>query len=241
MTTERMIFSLNPGRCGTLYLHMMMRTVPDVCSLHEPPPFFHENAKLPYEEKKKWLEDVKIPYILGLAQSIYVETSNQVVRGFIEPMLELGHIPDAIVIHRNARDVALSLWRAHIIPGRSPIAIVYALSPDDDDLFFPYSNFEYWTDYQCCFWHVLEYMRRMEVYTNMLENAGGTVVRTTFANLVTQKGFLEILTALGLPEPDYIRYNDIVGIRFNETSPMNTLKWPGGNLDKQEQDVLDCF
>lgn len=235
MTTERIIFSLNTGRCGTQYLYQIMDTVPDVCSLHEPPPSFHENWGKKYKERRKWLKEVKIPYILGLSPPIYFEASAQFSRGFVEPMLSLGYIPDVIVLRRNLTNVAMSLWRTNHIPGRlGDIANMYAYSPDHPYAFLKYSNYKHWTDYMCCYWQVLEMKYRMDKYSQTIKDAGGIVVETNIEVLPNAIEFYRVLNELHLPYPDLRIYEKIRGIRYNETPPSSWNKLPAGDIATQE-------
>jgi len=217
-----------------------MKTVPDVCSLHEPPPYFQEFARKGYDEKKEWLENIKIPYIQGIAQGVYVETSNQVIRGFIEPLIELGIKLNVIVIQRPLRDVALSMWRMNWIPARSPIAAKYGMKPDDKDIIFLYPDFKYWTDYQCCYWACLERRERIKKYSELLEH-DNIIAETTTAKMTTRDGFIGLLDVLELPRPDMIRYNEICNLKFNITPCHLQTKWPGGDLDEQESILENIF
>ncbi len=241
MTVQKMIFCLSTGRCGTMYLQMMMDTIPDVVSLHEPQPCFHDNTRKDYEGRKQWLEETKIPYILGLAQTYYIETSNQFSRGFVEPMLELGYVPDVIVIRRNVSDVALSAWRHHMIPGRTLEMNKYNYFPGDDEVFLKFPNCSRWTDYMCCYWHVLEMEYRMNKYSQVIKEAGGIVVETRTEKLVTEEGFMEIINQLGLSLPEHKLYNKLWNIKFNETRSELKLRYPGGDIATQEKWVREAL
>lgn len=241
MTTARMIFSLNTGRCGSAYLQQMMDTVPGVCSLHEPPPAFHENWRLSYKDRKKWLKDVKIPYILGLSHLIYMETSAQFIRGFVEPMLDLGYIPDVIVIRRNLSEVALSVWRSNNTPGRTEIGKLYSYAPDDLNVFLKYPNYKKWTDYMVCYWGVLEMEYRMNKYGQMIKDAGGIVVETRTEVMTTKEGFMNILEQLNLPQPEMRIYDKIWWVNYNGTSIHSMNKLPAGDTATQESMIRDLF
>jgi hypothetical protein len=136
---RRLIFSLNPGRCGTAYLWKAFETVPGVLGGHEPRPNFVDVMRAAQDDPgaaRRWLEEVKLPYIRSLDcgvgyNAVYVETSHLFVQGFVEPMLDLGVVPDVIVIDRPVREVALSMWRRKEIPGRTWLGLRYRLKPDD--------------------------------------------------------------------------------------------------------------
>ena len=243
MTVNRMIFSLNPGRCGSMYMHKTFRSVPKVVSLHEPWPTFQDaNCNgLTHDERLTWLKDEKLHYIKGLAQDNYLETSNQFMRGWPGLLLELGEIPDIIILRRPHREVALSAWRMGYIPARSVVASKYGLNPDDKDALLSCENFSRWTDYQLCYWHCLEVEERVKKFVPSLVAAGSIIAETTLADIRTARGFLELVKELGLPDPDMERMNDLIGVRFNQTRPDLQAKWPHGNLGNQENDVEQKF
>jgi hypothetical protein len=219
-----------------MYLHKLFRSIADTVSLHEPAPAFQDASRLSYEERLTWLRE-KIDYIKGIAQSNYVETSNQFIRGWPELFIELDEVPDVIVIRRPAREVALSMWRMGWIPARSDVARRYGIKPDDENVLLQKIDYKYWTDYMLCYWACLEKEERVKRYIPMLVNAGAMVAETSLAEIITLHGFLELLKALEIKDYDHERLHDLIGVRFNSTRPDAQIKWPHGDLDNQEKDV----
>lgn len=227
MTVNRIIFCLSTGRCGTMYLANVMDTIPDVCALHEPEPNFVNTHKLPYKKRLEWLRDKKIPYILGIAQSTYIETSNLVSQGFIEPLIELGIKFDAIIIYRDLRSVAISQWRRGHFPGRSALNQKWGIQP----------NFDYCklTDYQLCYWHALEKRRRMDIYKTMVP---GNVYETETGKIISQPDFMALVKHMGLPAPDQSRYNSVKNKKANKSL---TNAVPPGFIGEQEKRITEIF
>ena len=239
MTVNRMIFSLNPGRCGSMFIYEAMRKVPDVWSFHEPFPAFHTAARLDRFDKKKWLQS-KIDYILGIAQSTYFESSNQFRRGFPELFLELGWRPDILVIRRPIREVALSKWRLGYIPTRWHNSKVYSIRPDDKDAFYHCENFDDWSDYQICYWSVLEIYSKINYYQEMLSEAGSVIVETTTKRMTTVDGFLEILEGFGLPEP-IPGFEKVFDKKWNATGESARDRYPPGDIEAEEKEIRSSF
>jgi hypothetical protein len=241
---KRLIFSLNSGRCGTGYLAEVMNTVPGVYALHEPYPNFVSilrPGKGDHDIYKKWMQDKKLPFIEGLGECIYLETSHLFIKGFVKPMLELGVVPDVIVIHRNRRDIALSLFRVATIPGRTGLGKRYCVQPDDKNILLPHDNYSHWTDYMLCYWYALETEARIKLYSQMIRDYGGLAVDVNMDDMVTQSGFLNMLSALGLPPPDMEQYNKIKDKRVNGTEEYMRGYWPPGDMFGQERELEEKY
>jgi len=62
---------------------------------------------------------------------IYIETCHTFGKGFLEPMLEICHDTEIIILHRNPIDVAMSMYRLGDIPGRTKTGMHWYLGPND--------------------------------------------------------------------------------------------------------------
>ncbi len=239
---KRLIFSLNPSRCGTRSLAEMLDTVPGVTAHHEPWPDFADVMRIVQADRgtayRFWLEQ-KLPTMLSLLErvgtSTYVETSHVFGKGFLGPLLDLGVVPDLIVLRRPAQEVALSMWRRNDVPARSKKGVKYHLAPDDPDVLIRPEGWESWHDYQLCYWSVLEFEARAAVYTDLVRRRGGMVVETSLAEIVTDEGFVALLEALGLPAPDLEAYASVADVRWN-ANPAEWDQVPDG-IDRLEREV----
>jgi hypothetical protein len=233
---SHIILSLNPGRCGTAYLWHAFSTVPGVRGGHEPFPDFVDVMRAAQDDPgiaRKWLEEVKLPYIQSY--SVYVETSHLFIQGFVEPMLDLGVVPDVIVIDRPVREVALSMWRRKEIPGRTKLGLRYRLKPDDPNVLLPVQNYSSWLNYKCCVWHVWEIRLRVQKYVPMLEAAGANVVAIRTSELGNR--FPEIVNDLGLPEPDADKFQAMRWKKLNATPDSAWGQWPIEDLPTAEGEM----
>ncbi len=66
------------------------------------------------------------------AEARYFESSHLINKGYIEPLLALGVIPNTIILRRNYRDVATSLLILNTVPARTSKGQKFLLLPDDD-------------------------------------------------------------------------------------------------------------
>lgn len=194
---RRLVFTVTTGRAGTRHLAFCLGLFRDVEARHEPPPKFSDVLRTALEEpeaaREFWARQ-KLPRIARGRRPIYAETSHLVCKGFLESLIELGHRPDLIHVHRDPRSVALSLWRLDTVPGRTRRGIKYYLGPRDPGV-LPLR----WTsrrpphDYQLCFWYCLEIERRARDLVARQHELGIRVHELPLSSLA---GFPDVL-ALG--------------------------------------------
>lgn len=266
---RRLVFCLSPGRCGTRWLALALQTVDGVVARHEPQPNFVDVMRTAQEKPSLayqfWLER-KIQAIVALlgkshnslaecsdgghsAGLTYVETSHLFGQGFVEPLLDLGVVPDAIVLRRGGgldghlRQVALSYWRRGSIPGRTAQGRTWLLAPPVDLNEGPHPQLSQrkrearWTDYQLCYWFALEMEQRSRAYAERLRQCGARVHETTLAELTAREGFARMVAALDLGEVAWEAYEQIAEGKVNATPQKRRELLPEGNLDAEEEEV----
>ena len=222
MTTKRLIFTVTTGRSGTDYLARMLECVPGVASRHEARPNFvwaMRDAQTDPELARRFWVEQKLPSIELTNGSVYAETSHVVCKGFLEPLLELGHRPDLILLRRPHREVAMSMYRLGTIPGRTTKGLKWYLHPDDPGV-LALPGWQELHDYQICYWYCLEIERRRQMYEQMIQALGGRVVSITLAELATFGGFMRLRKELDLPRflvgpAHWLRYFRRTRVRAN--------------------------
>ena len=122
LQATRLAFTVASRRSGTSSL-AVLPAVPGVVGRHEPPPNFIEvmrHVQLGHEPDlaRRWWTERKLPHIASFVESTYVETSNVFAKGFLEPLLKLGHTPDLLLPIRPPRDIARSMFALGTIPSR---------------------------------------------------------------------------------------------------------------------------
>jgi hypothetical protein len=198
---KRLVFALTTGRSGTDFLAHALAGIPGLAACHEPEPQFAavmREAQRDAGIARRFWQDHKLPAIRRHAEPIYVETSHLFGKGFVEPLLDLGVVPDAVVLERPHRKVAASLYRLNTTPGRTPKALRFYLSPADET-FLELPGWETLHDYQLCYWYCLETERRNAWYSALLRGRGARVVATSLDEIADVEGFARLLSGLALP------------------------------------------
>jgi hypothetical protein len=216
----------------------MLATVPGVKSRHEPKPNFADvswDAQADIETAKQfWLEH-KLPAIEQGDSPVYVETSHQFVY-FAEALLELDIFADIIVLTRPHREVALSHWRRHAVPGRTPLGKTYLSRPDIPGK-VALDNWQSFDDYQLAYWHTLE----VEVHANELaakfRKRGSTVYWRALDDITNEDGFKHLCEQMNLPAPDEQMYRQRAGRKINANPGHVSQLGPIGDLDALEAEV----
>lgn len=185
---KRMIFTVTPGRSGTGYLAWLLKDQPGIHCEHEGNPNFVEVMGKGSQITTDFWVNRKLPFIES-TNGIYVETSHVFCKGFLEPLLALGIVPDLILLRRDCKAVAASLLRLNTIPGRTKKGRKWVLPPEDLNM----------TDEELCYAYCLEIERRMIVYGEMVKSLGGMVVETSLDRLQTKDDVNEFFNSLNLP------------------------------------------
>ena len=246
---KRLIFTITTGRSGTGYLAKMLGLLGvNIASHHEPEPkfshvmrFVQTNPKIAYDF---WVNK-KLPFIAAQEKPVYIETSHLFCKGFVEPLLNLGIIPDIIILSRSCREVAKSLYELNAIPGRTQEGLKFLLSPDDPGV-VPLPGWENYTNYQLCYWYCLEIKRRMEIYKKIFLEKGARVVKTTLSEISTPEGMKKLVEHLDLPRPDELGWNLYLKNYSNSINTKKQLKMHSANkiikeIDLLEQEVLSIL
>lgn len=242
---KRLIFTVTTGRSGTAYLAAVLSYMKGVSARHEPAPEFVtvlRDAQRDPSLATRFLLGEKLPAIAGDPAGIYAETSHLACKGFLEPLLELGIVPDLIIHRRAVRDIAKSLYRQGTIPGRTEKALRFYLTPDDPGVM----TLKGWTtldDYQLCYWYCLEIERRARKYRRLFLERGATVTETTLTGLKTAAGLKRLLEELrlSLRFPAWLmRLRYLRNSRFKVNASRETVKRTAlpANLPEMEHEVI---
>ncbi|WP_417910085.1 hypothetical protein [Candidatus Electronema sp. PJ] len=242
---KRLVFTVTTGRSGTAYLSAILGYARDTYAVHEPEPEFAEVLR-PVQKNHdlaiNFLLEKKLPAILRNPAAIYIETSHLTCKGFLEPLLQLGLVPDLVIHRRPARDVARSMLTMGTIPGRSEKGLRFYLSPDDPNV-LQLANWQTMHDYQLCYWYCLEIERRCQVYKDIFTQRGAKIAETTLVSLRTFSGLVDCFTALNLQLrfPAWLtrlRFQRAARVRVNESLETKKNIVLPENLLELEQEVL---
>jgi len=199
---RRLIFTISSGRSGTEYLAQALGLFAAVEARHEPKPrfssVFRAVVAAPHVAREFW-EQEKLARIERGRRPIYAETSHLFCKGFAASLVELGRRPTLVHLVRDARATALSLLALDAVPGRRLRGVRYYLSPSDPNhLPVDAREVERWSDYQLCYWYVLENRARAAALQQELAPHGVRVVRAELAALQDEAGLGALGTQLEL-------------------------------------------
>ncbi|WP_457570373.1 hypothetical protein [Desulfurobacterium sp.] len=216
------MFTVTTGRSGTAYLSELLSVFASIAAFHEPEPNFVEvmrDVQSFPEEAVRFLFAKKLPFIASVDEPIYCETSHLFCKGFFYPLIELGVLPELIILRRDKRLVAKSLFELNTIPGRTIEGLKYYLKPDDR-VYLPISNWQKLHDYQLCYWYCLEIEKRMTIYSEEVRKRGGRVYDVKFNDLLELEKVLIFLKKLEVP----VDKESIINLALKVGVPVNTKK-----------------
>lgn len=249
MNPRRFIFTVTTGRSGTAYLASLLNLCRNTVGVHEPFPSFvrcMRAVQSNQELARKFLADEKIPTIFKMYRGspIYAETSHLFCKGFLEAWLEFGSIPtpDLILLDRDLRKVALSMFSLRTIPGKNKSGLRWYLSPTDPTCLTTVYKWQELDDYQLCYWYGLEIEARKRQYAETIVQNGGKIAHTSIADLKKPGGLSRLRRELDLPNmslTNYIRFC-VQKYRYANRGPRKEKKYPLSflrNLDASEEIV----
>jgi len=243
---KRLIFTVTTGRSGTAYLSSIFGYIRNVHSYHEPVPEYRKVLRRIQQEPdlaRRFLLDEKLPAIARDLADIYVETSHITCKGFLEPLLDLGLVPDLIIHRRAPRDVSLSMYKMGTIPGRTRKGLMFYLSPEDPNV-LRLNDWQSLNDYQLCYWYCLEIERRAVAYKKIFGSQRARIAETTLEGLKTLHGLekmkrdldLRFLFPAWLTRMRFLRKTRVKVNESKETKKdMGRLK----NIEALESDVFE--
>lgn len=222
MVKKRIIFTLTTGRSGTALLTKLLEPLPQVHAEHEPKPLFSDafvylKTRSNFNVSEFCHAKLKAVHELMGKKDIYIETCHTFGKGFLEPMLEICHDLEIIILHRNPVDVAMSMYRLGDIPGRTKTGIHWYLSPSEFIAkTFLTQPFTHYTEFQLCYWYTQEMLCRINhALYHYRQNIRHII---EFRELLSYTYFENILHKLELKIPrNYpLYYKSVIFTKINE-------------------------
>jgi len=243
---RNLVFTVTAGRTGTLFAQLFA-LLPDTTSVHEPAPTFHaylRRIKRDHDFAKKFLLYYKLPFIAAVPSRNYVEFSHVFCKGFLEPLLELGLIPNLLLFWRPPRLIALSYFERNVVPERTFYGLQFLLSPRHRDT-LPLPAWRHKRDYQLIFWYALEIELRQCEYSHLVRAAGGAVCDVTANDLRDFQRFVDIIKNLSLLSPnvhcDTLLSQHAANGAISWNQNFHPLRKYRGDLDAEEEQVWQAI
>lgn len=227
---KNIIMMLSAGRSGTGKLAEIYSRVEGVYAEHEGDPGFHTCRHADEATRKEFLER-KLEFWHSRSEHSIVHTGHMASLGFFE---FFPTPPDAIILRRPKREVALSLFNLHYIPGKSKYATQWWCGPNEVGV-LPYPGWEKAHAYQLCYWWTLEAERRARHYRPLL----GKVYETTLEDILNVKKFNRMSAFFLLPPIDAIPQHKVNHYEYNHVLPLTKPIIPEEYLLGLEQEVID--
>ncbi len=204
-TNKKLVFTVTSGRSGTSLLAYQLSLLKKVNVFHEATPHFYEVMRKAQSDPSiavAFWKEKKLPFINACAEQIYIETSHYTCKGFLEPLIYGNIIPALIILRRDIRATAKSLYQLNTIPGKNTNAY---LSPIDPGV-LKIREWEKLNDYQLCYWYCLEIKRRQDYYERLILQNAGRVSKIDLEELISGKGVFKIVKELQLPGLSSVGY-----------------------------------
>jgi len=242
MKDKLLIFTITPGRSGSKYLSTILNALQDVDATHEPEPSFAYYYPLILENKLSYQEfwNIKIDYILeNYNKNIYVETSHIFSFGFVDSFIKIYPNFKIILLQRDIRDITLSFYQLNGIPGSSKKVKRHTLYPTDNNniyLKLPLNIINIMSDYQLCYWYVLEIFYRMFLCLNKNYS-----VELNLDDLKDEYKITEFLNKLDIPIDNefFINWENIKNLKINEKKEKKDFFKIPSYIQQQEEYIKD--
>lgn len=239
----RLVFCNTTGRSGTGWLSFVLSRELKAVVEHEGSPKMVKlrSGKTPptFCEIKKWWRDKKLPHIKKISRGLpYIDTGHLVNKGFLKPLMDLGVVPDLIILRRDPRSVAKSLLKLNTIPFRSKKGRKYCFNKYDK-LHIPLPTYHKFSDYQLCYWYCLECQVRAVANKKKIAEAGGKICELNF-NEILEEGYAAtvINTYLGIPKKGmFEKYADSFRLFLSTEKEKSKNKKEAQKHDYKDSDV----
>lgn len=219
----RYIFTLTAGRTGTNYLAALLASVPRVFAQHQPAPAFVLNSAgetyAQFWQRKLAAMAAACPAFA----SAHILTDHMVCHGFLDTFPLQA---DLIVLTRDARAIAKSMYALNAIPGTTRPNYPH---PHDADRRHPY---------QLCYWYARE-VERMQKATAEKWRAVGRLVTVTSIEDLKMGGLPGVCVALKLDAPQVTQngLNTVVNARKSIKRVVGAPLLSNSQIETLEQEV----
>ena len=197
--------TVTAARSGTRLLSKLLSEVPGMHADHEEVP--HSEPSFCYSRLanvsdptvgRNFVENYFVNYISNLPCDYYACTAQSTSKGYVEHFLDLGLRPNFIIIRRDPRLIAKSLWELEWIPGKHPLHRIWYPGPQEPGV-LPLEDWMNTHSYQLCYWYVAECERRAQLYQKIFEEKRISFWNTTIEQMLDVAHFNNMMDHFHLP------------------------------------------
>ncbi len=233
------VLTLTTARSGARMLYRHFSLVPDMSADHESTPGFpsvrRENITNP-SIGREFVHRFVFEYIEKKPGKYYSNTDQSVSCGFVEHFLDLGVRPMFVILRRNPRLVATSMFRLDWIPERHHFHRKWYSSPRESSA-LPIFGWEKMHAYQLCYWYACDCELRIQKAKKLVTDAGCLTWETTPELVSDTSHFNIMLDHFSFPNVDKLPekvFNTLNSSKFKPEPPKEFLR-------ELENEVLDSI
>ncbi|MBZ9556970.1 MULTISPECIES: hypothetical protein [unclassified Modicisalibacter] len=244
VTTKNLTFTITHGRTGTTFLTEAFKVFEDTLSVHEPEPNYANHLPLVKQDPRHAIDFLKqkLSHIDGIREANYVETSNVFGKGFFIPLLRMGITPNLVLLNRNFRKTATSLFQRGSTPMRTKMGQHFSADPSVPDSLPIYSP-DSLSDYQLCYWGVLDAFARQLQAADIYDGQDCSCYRWAASGDFHDFDFLKSVGAtfgLSIGNEDAAKkQHDAIKAKHHNPNRSSSKASLPASLDEEEIAVLD--
>ncbi|MCL7928589.1 hypothetical protein [Halomonas llamarensis] len=241
---KNIIFTITHGRTGTTMLTEVFKIFDDTRSEHEPEPNYANVLPYVKENPRYAIEflEKKIKAVNAIKEKNYVETSNVFGKGFFIPLIRMGFYPNLIFLNRDFRKVAESLFKRGSFPMRTKMGQHFSADPSFPGT-LPIFQPEALTDYQICFWGVLDSFWRQIRAAEIYDEEGCKYVWASASDFNDFDKTVEMGEYLGLSiknkEESRLMHEKKASVHHNPNRSSSRAEEVSIRFDEEEREVID--
>jgi hypothetical protein len=187
----------------------------------------------------RFLNEVKIPWLATIKESIFAEISHLWCKGLLQAWLRRDDlpVPDVVLLDRNLRK---SILRLETTPERSYGGREWYIGPSAQTAILKVKNWDSWSDYQLCYWYAMEVEARKVVLGNLIESQGGRVCRISITELAKWQGVKRLIRELDLPKPRIKEIYTLMWLISEKSNTQGSEKVRHGDFPAEQLAAWEC-
>lgn len=253
LSRKTIVFVHSTGRCGTGTLSKIVEMCPDTTSIHEDRRHKLGDVRVRTrgnpEALYHWLINSKLPDIANDPNPVYFTSSHLIGKVLFEQLVRLGVEFNTIFLHRDPREVCVSMYYLDDIPGVTKTGNMWYMDPVEDECVIPLTleEVEDAKKFELCFWYTQEMLERSRIWSEIFSTKPAYhTVHLNFRQLKNYNAITHTLTQVGIPISTLAEnsFNNLVSVKYNDKIARKwTLRIRGyvGSLQLEQDEYANYF